>query len=142
MAQTEVISLTSQEAYQKLEDEHRAILVDVRSNMEFLFVGHPKGAISIPWIDEPDWTINPHFATDVRKLLLGGISCHDDAGCAPVLLICRSGKRSLEAGECLIKGGFTEVYNILDGFEGELDEHHHRSSLGGWRYHDLPWEQC
>lgn len=142
MEKTEVISLTPPEAYQKLDEEHNAILVDVRANMEFLFVGHPKGAISIPWIDEPDWTINPHFTTDVRKLLLGGVSCHDDAGCAAVILICRSGKRSLEAGEHLIKDGFTEVYNVLDGFEGDMDEQHHRSALGGWRFHNLPWEQC
>ena len=142
MAQSKVTALTSPEAYQKLKEDPRAILVDVRSNMEFLFVGHPKGAISIPWIDEPDWKVNPQFATEVRKLLLGGLSCHEDSECAPVILICHSGKRSLDAGECLVKDGFTQVYNVLDGFEGELDEQHHRSSVGGWRYHDLPWEQC
>ena len=59
-----------------------------------------------------------------------------------MLLICRSGKRSVEAGELLVNEGFTAVYNIDEGFEGELDEHHHRSSIGGWRYHGLPWEQC
>lgn len=142
MAEQRVKSLTPEEAFQRLQDDPRAMLVDVRSNMEFLFVGHPKGAISVPWIDEPDWVINPHFAAEVRKLMLGGISCHDDVGCAPVMLICRSGKRSLEAGEVLMKEGFTEVYNIEQGFEGELDEQHHRSSLGGWRYAGLPWEQC
>lgn len=135
-------TLTSVQAWQLLQDDPRAILIDVRSNMEFLFVGHPKGAISIPWIDEPDWVINPHFVVEVRKVLLGGISCHDQAGCAPVILICRSGKRSLEAGVCLLEGGFSEVYNVSDGFEGELDEQHHRSTLGGWRHAGLPWEQC
>lgn len=137
-----VQSLSPKEAYDQLEKDPRAVLIDVRCDMEFLFVGHPKGAISIPWIDEPDWKINPHFATDVRKIMLGGISCDNSVGCAAVVLICRSGKRSLEAGACLIEDGFIEVYNVLEGFEGELDAQHHRSMLGGWRNASLPWEQC
>ena len=60
----------------------------------------------------------------------------------PILLICRCGNRSLEAGKVLIQAGFSHVYNIIEGFEGPLDASHHRSTLGGWRVHDLPWEQC
>lgn len=134
--------LTPRQAYEMLEDNPRAILIDVRSNMEFLFVGHPEGAIHLPWIDEPDWDINPNFVRQVRELMLGGIICDDSSGCAPIILICRSGKRSLEAGNLLIESGFKDVYNVLDGFEGELDEHHHRSTLGGWRFEGLPWAQC
>ncbi len=142
MSKDKVIALSPVQAHEMLEADARSILIDVRSNMEFLFVGHPKGAISIPWIDEPDWVVNPHFVTDVRKVLLGGVSCSADVGCAPIILICRSGKRSLEAGALLIENGFTSVFNITDGFEGELDEQHHRSAQAGWRYDDLPWEQC
>jgi rhodanese-related sulfurtransferase len=134
--------LTPIQAYKVLEENSRAVLIDVRSNMEFLFVGHPKGALHLPWIDEPDWDINPNFVRQVRELMLGGIICGDDAGCAPIILICRSGKRSVEAGNLLIEAGFRDVYNVLDGFEGELDDDHHRSSLGGWRFEGLPWEQC
>ncbi len=137
-----VRSLTPQQAWELLEENPRAVLIDVRSSMEYLFVGHPRGAIHVSWIDEPEWTINPHFATEVRKVMLGGVSCDEDMGCAPVVLICRSGKRSLEAGKELVHQGFKEVYNVLEGFEGELDEQHHRSASGGWRYHGLPWEQC
>ncbi len=137
-----VITLHPREAWQLLQDDPRAVMVDVRSHMEFLFIGHPVGAINIPWIDEPDWTINPHFAVEVRKLILGGLDHREGGRNVPVILICRSGKRSLEAGEELLRQGFHEVYNVADGFEGELDEHHHRSSLGGWRYEGLPWEQC
>ena len=135
-------SLTPIQAWTLLQENPKALLVDVRSNMEFLFVGHPAGAVHIPWIDEPDWTINPHFVTDIRKLILGGISDHHSEANVPIVLICRSGKRSLEAGEMLLENGFTDVYNVSEGFEGELDEHHHRSSQGGWRFADLPWEQC
>ena len=137
-----VQGISAKEAWQMMQDNPRAVLVDVRSDMEFLFVGHPSGAIHIPWIDYPEWKLNPNFVTEVRKLVLGGI-CHDSANQgAPVLLICRSGKRSLEAGIALIKEGFDDVYNIVEGFEGELDEHHHRGTMGGWRFDGLPWEQC
>lgn len=142
MTSANVKTISAIDANKLLEEDPRALLIDVRSNMEFLFIGHPVGAISIPWIDEPDWIINPNFAADVRKLILGGLD-HDSAGHnVPILLICRSGKRSLEAGKLLLKEGFHDVYNIADGFEGELDESHHRSLLAGWRFDGLPWEQC
>lgn len=129
-------------AWQLVQQEPRAVLVDIRSSMEFLFVGHPKGAVHVAWIDEPDWEVNPHFATEVRKLMLGGAYCANEKGCAPVILICRSGKRSLDAGRVLIASGMREIYHVDEGFEGELDDEHHRSTVGGWRYHGLPWEQC
>ncbi len=138
----EVKTLSPQDAWQLMQDEPRTILIDVRSDMEFLFVGHPVGAIHIPWIDYPDWKLNENFATEVRKLMLGGVCHESENSSAPVLLICRSGKRSLEAGNLLIKEGFNDVHNIAEGFEGELDEEHHRGSLGGWRSHGLPWAQC
>ncbi|MEJ2646342.1 MAG: rhodanese-like domain-containing protein [Gammaproteobacteria bacterium] len=137
-----VRSLTPHQAWELIESNPRAVLIDVRSNMEYLFVGHPKGAVHVPWIDEPDWKVNPHFVAQVRMVLLGGVSCADENECAPAVLICRSGKRSLEAGNLLVSEGLREVYNVLEGFEGELDDHHHRSTVGGWRFHGLPWEQC
>ena len=140
----EVKEISAREAYELVSDQVDAILVDVRSHMEFLFVGHPSGAIHIPWIDEPEWNINPNFVREIRQLVLGGIAHDVSSGRnnVPIVLICRSGKRSREAGQLLIKEGFTQVYNIKDGFEGELDEQHHRSTVGGWRFEGLPWEQC
>jgi rhodanese-related sulfurtransferase len=137
-----VRALTPEQAWQMLHDDTRALLIDIRSTMEFLFVGHPKGALHIPWIDEPEWTEDPHFVTHIREVLLGGAEEVGDAGPAPVILICRSGRRSLHAAQTLIASGITNVYHIDEGFEGELDEEHHRNTLGGWRYHGLPWEQC
>lgn len=135
-------SLSPQQAWELFQQDHRAVLVDVRSSMEYLFVGHPKGAVHIAWIDEPDWTVNPHFATEIRQLMLGGMSCEPGEQCAPIILICRSGKRSKEAGHLLIKEGIENVYNVDEGFEGELDASHQRSTVGGWRFRGLPWEQC
>jgi rhodanese-related sulfurtransferase len=132
--------ISSLDAWQICQQDPRSLLIDVRSSMEFLFVGHPKGAIHIPWIDEPEWTINENFAVEIRKLALGGLKDTEDD--VPIILICRSGNRSAEAGKVLLESGIRNVYNIDDGFEGELDEKHHRSTVGGWRYHNLPWEQC
>ena len=107
--------LTPKEAHQLLQDNPLALFIDVRSEMEFLFVGHPVGAIMIPWNDGPDWDINPHFVAHVKK------AASVDR---PIVLICRSGNRS------------------KDAFEGELDDHHQRGTLAGWRHDGLPWEQC
>jgi len=138
----EVKALSPRQAWEMLEENPRVVLIDVRSSMEYLFVGHPVGSVHVPWIDAPEWTVNPHFVTEVRKVLLGGVGMGEHSNDAPVVLICRSGKRSLEAGNLLIEKEFKEVFNVDEGFEGELDEHHQRSTTGGWRYHGLPWEQC
>ena len=133
--------VTPQQAFDSLSRRPRDLLVDIRSTMEYLFVGHPVGAVHIPWIDEPDWVENPHFVAEVRKLLLGGIG---DAGedAPAVFLICRSGKRSIAAGHALVEAGIGNVYSVDEGFEGPLDGEHHRSTISGWRFRGLPWEQC
>jgi rhodanese-related sulfurtransferase len=142
MMASEVKTVTPVEAWEIMQGNQRVVMIDVRSSMEYLFVGHARGSVHVAWIDAPSWTVNPNFVTEVRKVMLGGIGMGEHADDAPVLLICRSGKRSHEAGKLLINNGFTEVYNVAEGFEGELDEHHQRSTVGGWRYHSLPWEQC
>ncbi len=124
--------LTPIQAHEFLDANPHAVLVDCRSEMEYLFVGHPIGAQHVAWNDGPDWEINPHFVGQVRKIASMN---------RPVLLICRSGQRSVEAGEALESAGFAEVYNVLEGFEGPLDERHHRNTLSGWRRAGLPWEQ-
>lgn len=136
------VPLSPLEAWAMIQANPRAVLVDIRSSMEFLFVGHPVGAVHVPWIDEPDWAVNPNFVRDVRKVLLGGISDAGGKGNAPVILICRSGKRSHDAGISLLESGMTEIYHVSEGFEGDLNELHQRSTIGGWRFRGLPWEQC
>lgn len=139
--QKDVHSVSAQEAYDLIRGNPRAVFVDVRSTMEYLFVGHPKGAVHVSWIDEPDWTRNPDFVKEIRKLVLGGQACESEEECVPIVLICRSGKRSAEAGRELLRHGFQHVYNVNEGFEGDLDENHQRSTINGWRFRGLPWEQ-
>ena len=105
---SELKHLTPLEAFQLLQDNPRAVLVDVRSTMEHLFVGHPEGAVHISLVDEPEWTVDPHFVTRARELMLGG-AVDSGGGAAPVILICRSGRRSIDAGNLLIESGFDEV---------------------------------
>ena len=120
-------------AYAFLKKNSNAIFIDCRSEMEYLFVGHPPGAIHVAWNDGPNWEINPNFVPHVKK------AASVDR---PILIICRSGNRSIDAGNALEDAGFTQVYNVLHGFEGELDDNHRRKTTTGWRFEGLPWEQC
>jgi len=142
MPKSQVTHISAQEAWDLIQKEPKVAFVDVRSDMEYLFIGHPTGSVNVPWIQEPDWEVNPHFVRDIRKLILGGVIDSPEHHSVPVLLICRSGNRSDEAGQLLVENGFKRVYNIEQGFEGDLDENHQRSTLGGWRHDNLPWEQC
>ncbi len=124
--------LTPREAHDFLQQHPDALFIDCRSEIEYLYVGHPKDSIHIAWQDGPDWDVNPDFLGHVRKTA----PVH-----RPVVLICRSGQRSAAAGRYLEKYGFVDVYNVAHGFEGDLDEKHHRGTLNGWRHDGLPWEQ-
>lgn len=126
-------NLNPVEAWRFIQDNPASVLVDVRTRLEYSYVGHPRGALHIPWKEAPDWTVNHNFVADMQKQV-----AEKDT---PVLLLCRSGQRSLAAANALQEAGYTNLVNIDEGFEGPLDEHKHRGTLGGWRYHGLPWEQ-
>ncbi len=121
-----------------LEREPRACLIDVRSSVEFDYVGHPVGALHVPWKDYPDWQENPAFVAAVGAALGDDDDNHRDR---PILLICRSGARSYSAAERLSEHGYTELYNVEEGFEGDKDANRHRGTINGWRFRGLPWEQ-
>jgi len=142
MTKNIVTHLSAKKAWDLIQKEPKVAFIDVRSDMEYLFIRHPSGSVNIPWIEEPNWEVNPHFVRDVRKLVLGGVIDSPEHHSVPILLICRSGNRSDEAGKLLVENGFKRVYNIVQGFEGELDDNHQRSRIAGWRFDNLPWEQC
>jgi rhodanese-related sulfurtransferase len=125
--------LSSLEAWDFLQKNPKAKLIDIRSSMEFLFIGHPTDSIHIGWMEEPDWEINPNFVEDIKNVQTDN---------CPVVMICRSGNRSEQAGDQLLEAGLTNIYHITDGFEGDRDDNNHRGTLNGWRFHGLPWEQC
>jgi len=121
-------------AHALLQEDPQAVLVDCRTEIEHMYVGHPVGAEHVAWQEAPDWEIDPEFADKVKRLVRNDLE-------RPVLLICRSGHRSVYAGEALEAAGFTRVINVLEGFEGPLDDDFHRGTAGGWRFRGLPWQQ-
>ena len=111
-----------------------ALFLDVRMEIESMYVGRPPGVVNVPWYDYPD--LQPDaakFAATVAQETTGKDQ--------PLLLICRSGQRTVAAGQALESAGFTDVQHVVHGFEGDLDEHFKRSTLSGWRFDGLPWEQ-
>ena len=110
-----------------------AVLVDVRSNEERVFVGYVPGSVHVPWATGTALTRNPRFVRELEAKLGG----RDKVA----LLLCRSGKRSALAAEAAAKAGASLVFNVLEGFEGDLDENYQRGRLNGWRTHGLPWVQ-
>ena len=109
-----------------------AQLVDVRTAEERKFVGHVAGSLHVPWATGTSMTRNPRFARELEAKV---------GRDAAVLLLCRSGKRSVLAAEVATRAGLTRVFNILEGFEGEIDAQQHRGGSDGWRFQGLPWVQ-
>lgn len=136
-----VKEVSPQTAWEILRENPGAVLIDVRSTMEYDYVGHPLDAVNIPWKESPAWHVNPDFAGMVREMLLSRQEINTEIESSLLLLICRSGKRSYEAGEELARHGFKNVYNVTEGFEGDRDGDNHRSTISGWRFRNLPWEQ-
>jgi len=127
--------LSPRQAWSFLQATPDALFVDVRMEIEYLYVGHPPGVVHVAWYEYPEMRAHPQAVVEQVRREAGGRSD------LPVVLICRSGKRTVEAAQALEAAGFTEVINVLDGFEGELDEHFQRGRLKGWRHDGLPWEQ-
>ena len=109
-----------------------AQLVDVRTAEERKFVGHVPGSLHVAWASGTSLTRNPRFVRELEAKV---------GKDATVLLLCRSGKRSDLAAEAAAKAGFSRVFNVLEGFEGELDAQQQRGRSDGWRLHGLPWIQ-
>jgi rhodanese-related sulfurtransferase len=109
----------------------RAVLVDVRSDAEREWVGHVPGAAVAAWKQWPGMAPNPDFDAQVRAAAQGG---------QPLMLLCRSGVRSIAAARRATELGLT-AYNVLAGFEGNADAQGQRGHLGGWRHAGLPWRQ-
>jgi len=126
-------NLTPQQSWDLMQSDSRAIMIDVRTKMEHTFLGRPLNSVHVPWKEAPEWVLNSAFVAQAEEVAT------DKS--APVLLLCRSGVRSLEAASALENAGYTHLINILDGFEGALDDNKHRGNISGWRYSQLPWEQ-
>ena len=115
-----------------LVESGHAVLVDVRSAEERKFVGYVPGSVHVAWATGTSLTRNPRFARELEA---------KTGKDAVVLLLCRSGNRSALAAEAATKAGFSNAFNVLEGFEGQLDEQQRRGTQDGWRFLGLPWVQ-
>jgi rhodanese-related sulfurtransferase len=126
-------ALLPHEAHELLQLAPGARLIDVRSRAELELTGTLPGAVHVEWQSWPGWIANPHFpvqliqAIDPESLLF---------------FICRSGARSHHAARVGTEAGLSHCYNVLEGFEGDLDKSSgHRNALNGWKQRGLPWAQ-
>ncbi len=135
--------VTSQEAFDALSSQADAMLVDVRTQAEWTFVGLPdlrpigKEPLLLEWQSFPPSGPNAEFAGAVSDLLIKKGLAQD----APVYFLCRSGARSQAAAMVLTQAGYTQCFNISDGFEGPMNAEGHRGTESGWKAAGLPWIQ-
>ena len=120
------------QAYELLEKAPGAKLVDVRTRAELDFVGRIPGSIEIEWQTYPGGQPNPAFLAQLQRQV-------DKESL--VMFICRSGGRSHGAATAAAAAGYTQCYNVLEGFHGDKGPQGHRDSVGGWRVAGLPWYQ-
>lgn len=136
---TGVPDISPADAWAALQRDPQAVLVDVRTDAEWNFVGVPdlggigKQVALIPWQIFPTMQLNGHFAEHLRK---AGVTAE-----SRVFYICRSGARSLAAGQAAQAAGFPHAFNVADGFEGPVDGEGHRGNVAGWKATGLPWRQ-
>ena len=123
--------LTPIEAW-RLFDAGAARIVDVRTRPEWEFVGRVTDVPLVEWRRYGAQEPNPQFLRELSE-----VAAHDE----PLLFLCRSGVRSHHAAELAARAGYTRAFNVVEGFEGDLDATRRRGVLGGWRSAGLPWEQ-
>lgn len=123
------------EAHARLKANPNAVLIDVRTQPEWAFVGVPAvdRLMRLSWQVFPQMQVNESFMESVEK---AGIPKD-----AEILCICRSGGRSAAAASALTEAGYGNSWNVAQGFEGDKDAQGHRGTSGGWKAAGLPWVQ-
>ena len=130
--------ITPEESWKLLSENPEAVLVDCRTDAEWRWVGVPdlstlgREVVFVEW-NHGNGQRNDNFVSD---LIAAGVT----PGERPVVFMCRSGNRSIPAAETATAAVIAPSYNVLDGFEGQLDEQGHRGG-NGWRALGLPWKQ-
>jgi rhodanese-related sulfurtransferase len=133
------------DAFEALKNQSNAVLIDVRTFEEFNFVGtvndlqFKNKIILLPWQTMPNMTVNENFINNLENTLLkmfGKIEKNIN-----LFFLCKSGGRSMQAASYCINCGYQNCYNIISGFEGDLNDHHQRGKINGWKASNLPWGQ-
>ena len=132
-------NISSRECFEKLSIEVNSQLIDVRTKPEWIYVGVPdlssinKKVIFVSWQVYPEMETNKFFE---NQILESNIKKDNN-----LYFICRSGNRSNNAAEFLASRGFSNCFNVIDGFEGKLNHERQRTLIDGWQFNNLPWKQ-
>ena len=135
--------LLSIDAYQLLTSDATSVLIDVRTQAEWAYVGAPdikalgKAPVFLEWQSYPSMRVDEQFSGRLGATLK---SAGVERG-APLLFLCRSGARSRHAAIAMTEAGWAPCFNVSDGFEGPLDGSRRRGGVGGWKAGGLPWMQ-
>jgi rhodanese-related sulfurtransferase len=135
--------LLAVDAYRLLESEATSVLIDVRTEAEWAYVGTPdlrslgKTPFFLQWQAYPSMEVDSDFAARLEALFKAAAV---ERG-ASLVFLCRSGARSRQAAIAMTNAGWSPSFNISDGFEGPLDGSRRRGGVSGWKAGDLPWSQ-
>lgn len=123
------------DVFERLKANANAVLIDVRTQPEWTFVGLPQvdRLVKVAWQVYPMMDVNASFVEDVKARGL--------AADTEIFLICRSGARSASAATALTNAGFGNCWNVAEGFEGIKDKDGRRGTTNGWKAAGLPWTQ-
>ena len=131
------------DAYSLLRGDSTSVLIDVRTQAEWTYVGAPdiqalgKTPLFLEWQSYPSMAVNANFTGRLEALLQsGGV----ERG-ASLLFLCRSGARSRHAATAMTSAGWAPCFNVSDGFEGSLGDSRRRGGVSGWKAGGLPWTQ-
>jgi rhodanese-related sulfurtransferase len=131
------------DAYALLEGDSTSVLIDVRTQAEWAYVGTPdiqplrKAPLFLEWQSYPSMAVDANFTARLEALLqLGRV----ERG-ASLVFLCRSGARSRHAAIAMTSAGWGPCFNVSDGFEGQLDDSRRRGAVSGWKAGGLPWTQ-
>ena len=132
-------NISSRECFEKLSIEVNSQLIDVRTKPEWIYVGVPdlssinKKVIFVSWQVYPEMGTNKFFENQILES-----NIRKDSN---LYFICRSGQRSHDAAKFLDSRSFANCFNVIDGFEGNLNHERQRASIDGWQFNKLPWKQ-
>ena len=144
--------MTPADAHEFLEkNADKTLFLDVRTRTEINFLGMPTTAdANVPYMVLNEWyawdakknnfkmEVNSDFSHEVAdRLSSKGLTKND-----PVILTCRSGSRSAKAADLLASYGYTNVYTVVSGFEGDKIKEgplKGQRAKNGWKNAGLPW---
>ncbi len=134
-----------EDAWKALAEDGAAVLVDVRTQAEWAYVGVcdllelGKSPLLVSWQEFPHMAVNPAFVQMIAGAQM--TAGQDISKDSPLYFLCRSGIRSRSAAAAMVAAGYKRCFNILAGFEGDPDQAGHRGNKNGWKAAGLPWQQ-